>query len=68
MLANCFFRDRNFEIRSSDEIDEQLKNFQEDSAGGSGVGSASAALSHAKPSRPGRGKTKVSKFKADEEG
>lgn len=59
---------RNFEIRSADEIDDQLRNFHEDSGGGSGVGSASAALSHAKPSRPGRGKAKVSKFKADDEG
>jgi hypothetical protein len=31
------------------------------------VGSASAAISHAKPSRPRKGKTKISKFKADED-
>ena len=30
------------------------------------VGSAAASLTHAKPARPGRGKTnKISKFKAD---
>jgi hypothetical protein len=59
---------RNFEIRSAEEIDDQLRALREESAVGSGgVGSASAAISHAKPSRPGKGKTRISKFKADED-
>lgn len=58
---------RNFEIRSSEEIDDQLKNIREEAAGGAGVGSASATISHSKPSRPGKGKPKISKFKADED-
>jgi hypothetical protein len=61
-------RHRNFEIRSAEEIDEQLKSIREESAAaGTGIGSASAALAHSKPSRPGKGKARIAKFKADED-
>ena len=61
---------RTLEIRDADEIDEQVRaEIDPQASGGSaaagGVSSAAANLSHSKPSRPGRGKAKVSKFKLD---
>lgn len=32
-----------------------------------GASSSAASMAHARPSRPGRGKAKVSKFKGDDE-
>lgn len=56
------------EIRDSDEIDDQVKTELKPAVtDASTTSSSAAALSHNKPQRPGRGKAKVTKFKADEE-
>lgn len=65
--------DKTLEIRGADEIDDLLRTETDDAGaldvahGLDSVGGSSAAnISHAKPTRPGRGRAKVSKFKADD--
>ncbi len=58
----CAFR--TVEIRSPEEIIEHTSLDSGDET--AGPSSATASISHSKPSRPGRGKTKVTKFKADD--
>ncbi len=56
---------RTFEIHGVDEIDELIKN--EIQPSNVGPSSAAANITHAKPSRPGKGKVKISKFSASED-
>ena len=57
------------EIRGADEISEQVTSalgFTSE-AGAASASSAAAANLHAKPTRPGRGRAKVSKFQSTDE-
>lgn len=57
------------EARGVEEIDEVLGlelNPPVLDANANTTSSSAAAITHARPSRPGRGKAKVSKFQADE--
>lgn len=56
---------RTIEIREPSEVNEAIA--AELAANGSGPGSAAASIMSAKPARPGRGKARVAKFKADED-
>jgi len=59
--------DRTLEIRGSDEIDDMLALELNEGANADGsVSSSAASIAHNKPSRPGKGKAKVSKFKIEE--
>jgi hypothetical protein len=58
---------RLFEIRDVDDIDDLIKSELSTAESTGLIASSSAAvLSHSKPQRPGKGKAKVTKFKADE--
>jgi len=52
--------DRNVEITDVSDADEYLKYTQ-----GGGATSAAAEITHAKPSRPGRGRSRLTKKKFD---
>jgi hypothetical protein len=58
---------RSFEIRDIDELDDLVRNeLTGNDASNSAASSSNAAnVVHAKPTRPGRGKAKVSKFSSD---
>ena len=56
---------RTIEIREASEVDDAIA--AEIGSGGAGPSSAAAHILSAKPARPGRGKTRVAKFKADED-
>lgn len=54
------------EIRSPEELDEYVQSeFKAAVDTSGGASSASASINYAKPTRPGRGKAKQTKFKAD---
>ena len=57
------------EIRGADEITDQINSalgFSADVSAGSASSAAAASL-HAKPTRPGRGRAKVSKFQSTDD-
>lgn len=61
--------DKTLEIRDPEDIDEMVRAEIDPqssaAASASSAGSQQANLNHSKPSRPGRGRAKVSKFKLD---
>ncbi len=57
---------RLYEIRDVEEIDSVVKQDLLDKSNVSTSSSAAAAQAHSKPQRPGKGKARVTKFKADE--
>jgi hypothetical protein len=60
------FSCRSFEIRDIDELDDLVRNeLTGNDASNSASSSSAANVVHAKPTRPGRGKAKVSKFSSD---
>jgi hypothetical protein len=62
---------RTLEIRDAEDVDHAVQSALNPDAGNGSdsplPSSSSAAHSHGKPQRPGRGKAKVGKFKLDED-
>jgi twinfilin-like protein len=62
--------DRNLEIRATADLDDAIRSEVEPTGGSAGTGSSSSAtLAHAKPTRPGKGRSSkpVSKFVSDDD-